>query len=167
VIVEHIAFLVGRGLSATLVATIVGLFGLAYLPGRAIVAVFGGRVGLQPMVAVAIALQALGVALLLGAHSAAGIVAYVLVFGAAYGGLSPLRAAIMAEHFGRRAYGSIVAAQGVPIAVLSALGPYVGGRLIDAIGYDASFKLCILVLAAGTLIMLVPMPKLVAAHADS
>jgi MFS family permease len=46
VIVEHIAFLVSRGLTLTLVTTIVGLWGIAYLPGRSIVAVFGGRVSL-------------------------------------------------------------------------------------------------------------------------
>lgn len=157
VIVEHIAFLTSRGLPLTLVTTIVGLFGVAYLPGRAVVALFGERIPLQILVAGAIALEGGGVGLLLVAHASLGVVAYVLVFGAAYGALAPLRGAIMAERFGRLAYGSIVAAQGIPIAILSALGPFVGGKLTDALGYAASFRLCIAALAAGTLLMLMPM----------
>ena len=159
IIVEHIAFLISRGLTPTLAASIVGLWGLAYLPGRTTVAFFGDKMSLQVLVAAAIALEAGGVVLLLAAHSALTAVAYVVAFGGAYGALAPLRGAIMAERFGRRAFGSIVAAQGIPIAVLSALGPYIGGKLTDALGYSASFKLCLVTLVAGTLLMLVPMPR--------
>ncbi len=158
VIVEHIAFLVSRGLSLTLVTTIVGLWGIAYLPGRSIVAVFGGRVSLRALMIVTFLVEAGGVAVLLSAHDAWGAVAYVLVFGGAYGASAPLRGALMAEMFGRRAYGAIIAAQGIPIAVLSALGPAVGGRIIDVIGYKASFDLCIATLLVGALLML-PMPR--------
>lgn len=157
VLVEHIAFLISRGFAATLVTTIVGLFGIAYLPGRAIVAFFGRRVPLQLLVAGAFAMEGLGVAVLLSAHAALSIVAYVVVFGAAYGALSPLRGAIMAERFGRRAYGSIIAAQGIPIAILAALGPLVGGRLIDVFGYTSSFVGCVTALILGTALMLLPL----------
>ncbi|MGH7660620.1 MAG: MFS transporter [Vulcanimicrobiaceae bacterium] len=157
VIVEHIDFLVSRGLPLTLVTTIVGLWGLAYLPGRTIVAFFGGKISLQVLIVATLLIEAAGVAILLGARDAWGAVGYVLVFGGAYGAIAPLRGAIMAENFGRRAYGSIISAQGIPIAVLSAMGPAVGGRIVDVIGYGASFKLCIATLIAGALLML---PKL-------
>jgi MFS family permease len=93
----------------------------------------------------------------LNAHAVTAIVAYVLIFGSAYGALSPLRGAIMAERFGRRAYGTIISAQGIPIAILSALGPFVGGRLIDVFGYTASFEGCMASLALGALLMLLPL----------
>jgi MFS family permease len=157
VIVEHIAFLTSRGFATTLVTTIVGLFGIAYLPGRTIVAFFGRRLRLQALVAGALAVEGIGLVVLLKASSALAIGLYVLIFGAAYGALSPLRGAIMAECFGRRAYGSIIAAQGIPIAVLSALGPIVGGRLIDALGYSASFEGCVVALAVGVGLMLLPL----------
>ncbi|MGH7330430.1 MAG: MFS transporter [Polyangiaceae bacterium] len=118
---------------------------------------FGRRVPLHFMVAATFALEALGIAILLQAHVTAAIVAYVVAFGAAYGALSPLRGAIMAEHFGRRAYGSIIAAQGIPIAVLSALGPLVCGRLIDAFGYTSSFEACVCALIVGTALMFFPL----------
>jgi MFS family permease len=154
VIIEHIIFLTSRGFAAPLVTTVVGLFGIAYLPGRAIVIYASRHVPLRFLVAGAVALEAIGVVLLLSAHGIATVVAYVLVFGSAYGALSPLRGAIMAERFGRRAYGAIIALQGIPIAILAALGPFVGGRLIDGFGYTASFEGCIASLALGALLML-------------
>ena len=153
IITEHIAFLITRGFAPTLVTAIVGLFGIAYLPGRTIVAIFGRRVPLKFLVAGTFALEGVGVAVLLSAHVTAAIVAYVIAFGAAYGALSPLRGAIMAERFGRRAYGSIIAAQGIPVAILSALGPVAGGRLIDVFGYTSSFEACICSLIVGTVLM--------------
>ena len=158
VLVEHIAFLISRGLAATLVTAIVGLFGIAYLPGRLVVAMLAPKLPLQKLVVGALVLEAAGVALLVNAHSALTVGIYVLVFGAAYGALSPLRGAMMAEHFGRRAYGAITAAQGIPIGILSALGPFVGGFLIDVVGYVPSFALCIVLLAVGAAVMLVQMP---------
>lgn len=159
VVVEHIDFLVSRGLPLTLVTTIVGLWGLAYLPGRSIVAVFGGRISLQLLMVITILVEAAGVYILLGARDAWGAVAYVVVFGGAYGASAPLRGAIMAERFGRLAYGAIIAAQGIPIAILSALGPAVGGRVIDVIGFAAAFKLCIATLLLGAVLMALPMPR--------
>lgn len=155
VIIEHIIFLTSRGFAAALVTTIVGLFGIAYLPGRMVVVYASRFVRLQFLVAGAVAIEALGIVLLLNAHAVTTIILYVLVFGGAYGALSPLRGAIMAEHFGRRAYGTIISAQGIPIAVLSALGPFVGGKLIDTFGYTVSFEACIASLGLGTLLMLV------------
>lgn len=158
VTVEHIAFLISRGFAPQLVATIVGLWGIAYLPGRTIVANAGRGLPLQYLLAAFIAIEAAGVAILLNAHSVWAIVAYLIVFAGAYGAIAPLRASIMAEHFGRRAYGAIITTQGIPVAILSALGPLACGRLIDAFGYPASFEGCIAALALGALLMLVPMP---------
>ena len=147
VLVEHIAYLISRGYAPTLVASIVGLIGVSYLPGRLAVAIGSRRLGLRTLIAIAFALEALGIAWLNSAFDLVVVIAYVVAFGAAYGALAPLRGAIVAEAFGRRAYGAIITAQGIPIAVLGALGPFVGGRLIDRIGYPACFEICIATLA--------------------
>jgi MFS family permease len=159
VTVEHIAYLISRGFAPQLVATIVGLWGVAYLPGRTLVANAGRRIRLQYLLAVFFVLEAIGILILLGAHSLFAIVAYLLVFSGAYGAIAPLRAAIMAEQFGRRAYGAIIAAQGIPVAILSALGPFVCGRLVDVLGYAASFEGCVAALVLGALLMVVPLPR--------
>jgi len=154
--VQHIAFLISRGFAPQLVATLVGLWGVAYLPGRTIVARASPGIS-QYLLALAFGLQAAGVAILLSAHSIFAIVGYLLLFAGAYGAGAPLRGAIMAEKFGRRSYGTIIAAQGIPIALLSALGPLVCGRLVDVVGYTASFEGCIAALFVAALLMLTPM----------
>jgi MFS family permease len=60
----------------------------------------------------------------------------------AYGATAPLRAAIVAERFGRRNYGTIFAAQNAVVAGFAALGPIIAGRLIDTSGYDPAFLAC-------------------------
>ncbi len=87
-----------------------------------------------------------------------GVIAYVCTFGAAYGATFPLRGALMAQRFGRRSYGAILAAQGVPVGVVSALGPVVAGRLIDALGYGAAFESCIAALVAAAVVVAIPVP---------
>ncbi len=66
-----------------------------------------------------------------------------MIYGAAYGAFSPLRASVMADHFGRRAYGSITAVQGIPVAVCAGLGPLAAGWLYDELHhYEVAFWLC-------------------------
>jgi MFS family permease len=73
--------------------------------------------------------QATGMVLLILAPSPEWLVLYVLLYGAAYGAISPLCASAMAEHFGRRAYGLILALRGIFVALCSALGPLAAGWL--------------------------------------
>jgi MFS family permease len=150
VLLEHVAYLIRGGYAPTFASAIVGLFGLAYLPGRWLVAWAADRVGLTSLFAATFAIEALGIALLAFVPALPGVVAYVCTFGAAYGATSPLRGALMGQRFGRRAYGAILAAQGVPVGIVAALGPVVTGRLIDTLGYRAAFAGCIaaLLLAA-------------------
>jgi MFS family permease len=155
-VVEQVAYLIARGYAPAFAAALVGLFGLAYLPGRAFIAWSGERTSLALLFAAAFALQALGIAVLIKAPSLPGVIAYVCTFGAAYGATFPLRGALMAQRFGRRSYGGIIAAQGVPVGIGAALGPVVVGRLIDAIGYGAAFAACVAALIAAAAIVAVP-----------
>ena len=155
-LLEHVAYLIARGYSPAFAAVLVGLFGLAYLPGRSFIAWAGERAPLTALFAASFALQAVGIAVLAAAPSLWGVVAYVCTFGAAYGATFPLRGALMAQRFGRRSYGAILAAQGVPVGIVSALGPVVAGRLIDALGYGAAFASCIAALLAAAVVVAVP-----------
>ncbi len=66
-----------------------------------------------------------------------------VIYGSAYGAFSPLRASVMADHFGRRAYGAITAVQGIPVAVCAGLGPLAAGWLYDGLHrYEVAFWLC-------------------------
>jgi len=156
VLLVHVAYLIERGYAPSFAAALVGLFGIAYLPGRWFVAWAGERISFAVLFAAAFALEAFGVALLATTPALWGVIAYVCTFGAAYGATFPLRGAIMAQRFGRRSYGAILAAQGVPVGIVSALGPVAVGRLIDAFGYGAGFASCVAALLAAALVIAIP-----------
>jgi len=89
-----------------------------------------------------IAIQAVGVIILLLATSSAWLIAFVLVYGLPFGAISPLRASVLAQHFGRRAYGSITAVQGLLVAVAASIGPFAVGWLYDRFhDYQLAFGL--------------------------
>ena len=59
------------------------------------------------------------------------LIPFLLVFGTAYGGLGPIRAAIQGEYFGRMSFGAV---QGVIMACVSlggAIGPTLVGWIVD------------------------------------
>ena len=159
-LVHGVAYLIGRGYDAVLAAGVLGAVGLASLPGRVLLNLLGDRVGPQPLLGLCLGAEAAGILLLLNGVSLGWLVAYVIVYGAAFGALSPLRAAVMAEHFGRRAYGAITAAQGVPVALCAGLGPVAAGWLYDRLGsYAPAFWLSIgAFLLAGLGVALAPRP---------
>jgi len=144
ILVHGIAFLIGRGYDAVLAASIMGLVGLASLPGRLLLNLLSDRIGPQKLLGACLIMQASGVIMLVQGRSLGWLVAYVVTYGAAFGAISPLRAAVMADHFGRRAYGAITAVQGVPVALCAGLGPLAAGWLYDRLpqGYGISFWTC-------------------------
>src|SRR5690348_14091585 len=160
-LVHGVAYLIGRGYDAVLAAGVLGAVGLASLPGRVLLNLLGDRVGPQPLLGLCLGAEAGGILLLLHGVSLGWLVAYVIVYGAAFGALSPLRAAVMAEHFGRRAYGAITAAQGVPVALCAGLGPVAAGWLYDRLGsYAPAFWLSIgAFLLAGLGVAIAPRPR--------
>jgi sugar phosphate permease len=155
---HQIAYVIGRGFDPVLAASLAGLIGLLSLPGRYVVNMVSDRFGAQRLLAICLTAQAVALAILLLGRSVAAIYVYALLFGLAFGTRSPLRASAMAEHFGRRAYGAITAAQGVPVAIASGLGPVAAGVLYDRLGdYQLAFGLTAAAfLLAGAIVFLTP-----------
>jgi cyanate permease len=161
ILTHQVAHLIHQGYDPLLAATLAGGLGLASFPGRMLISLLSQRIALKPLLIGAHLLQAIGVIPLILAPSVFWLILYVLFFGAASGAISPLKAAVMAEHFGRRAYGTIIALQGIVIAVCAAGGPVVAGWLYDLLGsYDLAFGLCVgAFLLAAISIGLAPRPK--------
>lgn len=158
---HQIAYLIGEGHAPELAAAIAGGLGLASLPARYVFNVLSDRIGSQGLLGLCALLQAAGVVvLLLFASSTAGLVVYVVVYGAAYGAASPLTASVRAAHFGRRAFGAITATQGVLALACAAVGPLAAGWLYDRLGsYSLAFGLTLAVfLLAGLAMFLTPKP---------
>src|SRR5258706_15983606 len=141
VFVHQVAFMISRGTDAVLAATLSGMLGLASLPGRYVFNVLSSRISAQKLLALSVVAQVVGiVVLVLASSSLAWLILYVGTYGCAYGAFSPLRASVMADHFGRRAYGAITAVQGIPVAVCAGLGPLAAGWLYDGLHhYEVAF----------------------------
>jgi MFS family permease len=145
---HQVPYMIGRGYGPVLAASMAGLLGLASLPGRFALNTISDRIAPQRLLAACIAAQALGVALLAMAGSLPLLVAYVVVYGFSFGAVSPLRASVIAQHFGRRAYGSITGAQGLAIWLGAGLGPLAAGWLYDRTGtYALALWLAVAALA--------------------
>jgi MFS family permease len=143
VFVHQVAFLIGRGYDAVLAATLSGMLGLVSLPGRYVLNVLSSRVSAQTLLVISVVAQAVGIVVLVLAPSLGWLLLYVVIYGTAYGAFSPLRASVMADHFGRRTYGSITAVQGIPMALCAGLGPLAAGWLYDWLHhYELAFWLC-------------------------
>jgi MFS family permease len=143
VFVHQVAFMIGRGYDPVLAATLSGMLGLVSLPGRYVFNMLSHRISAQSLLMLSVVTQAVGIAVLVLSSSLFWLILYVLIYGTAYGAFSPLRASVMADHFGRRSYGSITAVQGVPVALCAALGPVAAGWLYDSFHqYALAFWLC-------------------------
>jgi MFS family permease len=161
VFVHQVAFMISRGTDAVLAATLSGMLGLASLPGRYIFNMLSSGISAQKLLTLSVVAQAVGIVVLVQASSLGWLILYVVIYGCAYGAFSPLRASVMADHFGRRAYGAITAVQGIPVAVCGGLGPLAAGWLYDGLHhYEVAFWLCagaFLLAAIG--IALAPRPR--------
>jgi len=162
VVAHQVALMVDRGYNAVLAATVAGAVGFASLPGRYILNVLSDRVGPRGLLALCYAMQAVGVVLLVRATSGGWLAVYVVIYGAGFGAVSPLRASVMADQFGRRAYGAITAVQGVPAAFCAGLGPFLAGWLRDTLGnYQLAFSAVAGAFALAALgVALAPLPEL-------
>jgi MFS family permease len=130
--VHQVPYMIARGVGPVIAASIAGLIGLASVPGRFLLNLLSQRVAPQRLMALALIAMAAGAAILALGGTTPAFVAYALVYGIGFGSVNALRATVMAEHFGRRAYGAITATQNIAVTLCAALGPILAGRLYDA-----------------------------------
>jgi predicted MFS family arabinose efflux permease len=129
-----VAFLRDRGTSGGMAATALGGIGLVQVVGRGAFSRLAGhvaaiRVGTWVMLA-----KAFGLILLLALPGPLGIVAFVVVYGAANGVSTLTRALSVAEIVGSEHYGSISGAITAVAAVGGALAPFVAALAIEWAG---------------------------------
>ncbi len=137
---HQIAYMIDRGQDSSVAALLAGMVGVASLPGRYVFNALSDRFRSQRLLGICQGVLALGVVLLALARSTGWLVAYLIVYGSAFGTTGGLTASVRAEHFGRRAFGAISALQGYPALAGAALGPLMAGWLYDRSGsYQLTF----------------------------
>lgn len=154
--VHLVPYLTGRGYSAAFAAGVAGVVGVMALPGRLVFTPLGDRLPRAYLTAFIFSLQALALVVLLTVESTAGVFLYVFLFGAGFGAVTPMRAALVAEFYGATHYGSISGILALFITIARALGPVSVGLAFDRFGdYGVPFWLLVGVsLAAAGAILL-------------
>lgn len=136
--VHLIPLLLERGFPATFAGAAMGMMGVMALPGRLFFVPLGSRWPRGPVTASIFLCQALGIGILLTTSDRWGVWTFVALFGAGFGAITPARAALLAELYGRAGYAGISGVLATLLAAARAAAP-LGASLLYAAGgaYDA------------------------------
>lgn len=155
--VHLVPYLIDRGYSASFAASVIGLIGIMALPGRLVFTMLGERVSRRLVIALLFALQAVSLPVLLLTPGLPGVFGFVILFGAAFGAITPARAALVADHYGSLHYARINSVLGLCITGARAIAPVGAGLFYDLLGtYSLIFwALAVLsALAAGAILLI-------------
>jgi MFS family permease len=156
VAVHLIPLLLERGYAPAFAGMAMGVVGLMALPGRLVFTPLGERWSTGVVAAMIFALQTAGIAVLLATSSVAGVWLFVALFGAGAGAITPARAAMLAEFYGRDSYASIGGVLALVVALSRAAAP-VGASLLYLAGggYDPVLWTLLAIVAASAAAVLV------------
>jgi MFS family permease len=144
VTVHLIPYLTDHGFSTGFAATAAGLIGTLALPGRLIFTPLGGRIPRRFVAAGIFLFQTVGLIVLVTVQSTAGVIIFVALFGIGFGAITPARAALVAEMYGPREYGSISGVLALFVTGARAIAPVSVGLLYTLFGrYEPVFWLLI------------------------
>ena len=150
VVIHQVAYIVDQGYSRILASFILGLMGLLSTIGRLIFGTLSDRIGREKAVTWSFFCSILGILILLSLPSLDSVLwlyVYSILFGVGFGARGPIIAAMMADLFQGKHFGSIYGFINIANGIGGALGPWLGGFLHDITGsYGLTFILCIPVL---------------------
>jgi MFS family permease len=130
-----IPLLTERGMSASLAATTLGLLGAGQLLGRLGYAPLTARTRPHTRAVVIVAASAVAIGLLAAVPGPAwALIAVAVLVGAVRGAGTLLQATLVAEQWGAARYASLAGVFAAPITAASALAPFGGAALADAVG---------------------------------
>jgi len=149
VTVHLVSLLTERGYSPAFSAGAMGLVGLMALPGRLVFTPLGEYHPRSAVTAIIFSLQAVAAGVLLMTHSVGGVWAFVILFGAGFGAITPARASLVAELFGAVEYGRIAGALALILSVARTVAPVGASWLyIAGGGQTHGYDVVLLVLIA-------------------
>lgn len=132
--VHLVPYLIDRGHTPAFAANMSGLIGVMALPGRLVLTPLGDRLPRSAVTASLFLSQTVALAVLVLWRGTAGVLAFVVLFGAGFGAITPARAALVAEYYGPDAFGSINGVVALFVTAARAVGPVGVGAVYDRIG---------------------------------
>jgi MFS family permease len=148
--VHLVPLLLERGYRSRSAAAAMGVLGLMALPGRLVFTPLGERWSRGAVTASIFLLSAVGIALLVAVDAAWSVWAFVALFGAGFGAITPARAALLAELYGPGAYGRISGALALVTSITRAAAPVGASLLYAAAGGYQAVALAILLACLGS-----------------
>ncbi|HZQ37863.1 MAG TPA: MFS transporter [Dehalococcoidia bacterium] len=133
-LVHLVPYLTDRGFSAGFAARIAGLVGIMALPGRLVLTPLGDRISRSLITCAIFVLQVVALLALLLVNGTAGVLIFVVLFGAGFGAVTPARAALVAQYYGPASYGAISGAMAFFLTGSRAVAPVAAALLYDATG---------------------------------
>ena len=140
-------------------ASAAAIRGLLSLPGRALLSVLVGRLGILRALVSVQGAMALGIVALLAAGPFALVATYVLLTGLAFGTITPLNGLYAIEVYGERRMGTLLGLQRLVVGPAAALGPILVGLSADASGNYAAGMAAMLVATVAAVLLLATMPS--------
>jgi len=131
-IFHMVSYAIVCGVAPMAAVSVYGVAGFSGLVGRIVLGLLADRIGAKPVLVAGLTVQALAVGAYLLVGWLGEFYALSVVFGLAYGGVMPLYAILVREHFGARTMGTTFGAVSMVANLGMALGPWAGGWVFDA-----------------------------------
>ena len=134
---------IGQDIPATRAALTLSLIGGACIVGMNVMGNIADRFSNKIALGVSYSVMGLSLVWLIPSHSEWSFYLFSIAFGFAYGGMQVLFSPLVAELFGTRSHGVILATGALVGSIGAAIGPIVAGYIFDSLGsYTIAFIIC-------------------------
>lgn len=141
---------IGQDIPATRAALTLSLIGGACIVGMNVMGNIADRFSNKIALGVSYSLMGLSLVWLIPSYSEWSLYLFSIAFGFAYGGMQVLFSPLVAELFGTRSHGVILATGALVGSIGAAIGPIVAGYIFDALGsYTVAFVICAMLAFTG------------------
>ena len=154
VLIFVVDFAVQRGIDFTTGAVILTLVQIFSIAGRFAVPIITERIGGKPIMATALAIQALSVVILFFAHDVWAFYLFGAVFGLGFGGEMSAYPVVNRQYFGTGPVATVYGLQISGAMMGHCISTVAAGVIIQFIGYEPAFILSMAFSALGVMIIL-------------
>jgi MFS family permease len=159
IMVHTIPFLEDNGVSKGAAASAITIFAVASLVGRLGFGYLGDRYDKRILLAIGVGIVAAATPLLAFTTSFVAAVVVLSIIAPGFGGVIPVRPALLADYFGTRYFGTINGLSMLVVTLGAFFGPWAVGLLVDRTGeYTAGWLLCGGIAALAVPLMLAATP---------
>lgn len=150
IMVHSVIHATGLGITAARAANILAVIGGLCMVGMNVIGSTADKIGNRLSFIFSFVIMALALFWLLAAKEFWMLYLFAGIFGFAYGGMQVLLSPMVADIFGLRSHGVILATAAFIGAIGAAIGPIIAGHIFDTSGsYNLAFIICALMASTG------------------